>query len=218
MDVRPLLVVIFLFANPAVAIEMQNDVPEKLQGKWSRLGEACDNSAQPIVFSATSIVYPDGRYSDVHFTAKDSVIRILEGEAIYFYSESENLLLFHPEGIKGSAFPMARCPDPIGNVERRCGWLANLTPGAWRLIDRDKSWILAEPGDDNEGVTNLVDRIPAFDASQFVSTGEYTGYGCACLKTITDRSSERITAITSSQRLPLSTCSADNLLPDAPNR
>jgi hypothetical protein len=218
MDVRLLLVAILFSVNAAVAMERHNDVPEKVQGKWSLLSEACDGSGQPIVFSATSIVFSDGRYSNVYYSLEESVIRFLKGEASYDYIEPENLLLFRPEGVDGSAFPMVRCPDPVGNLERRCGWLANLTPGAWRLVDRDRSWILAEPGDDNEGVTTLLDRIPAFDPAQFVSTGEYSGYGCACLQAITDHRSGRITAITSSQRLPLSTCKADKSLPDFPNR
>lgn len=48
----------------------------------------------------------------------------------------------------GSAFPMMRCPELVA-TERRCGWLANLTPGDWSLIDAQRTWKLSERADDN---------------------------------------------------------------------
>ena len=48
---------------------------------------------------------------------------------------------------------------------------------------------------------------------EFVSTGRYYGHGCACLTVITDPEADRVLAIGTSKRLPLSTCEADPSLP-----
>lgn len=62
-----------------------------------------------------------------------------------------------------------------------------------------------------------MDRVPGFDPEQFVSTGSYYGYGCACLNVATDAAQGRITAIATSQRLPLATCKTDKSLPKLAN-
>ena len=56
-----------------------------------------------------------------------------------------------------------------------------------------------------------MDMVPDFDPAEYVSTGEYTGYGCTCMTVSTDGS--RITAIASVRREPLATCKADPFLP-----
>jgi hypothetical protein len=209
-----LLLAACLSICPAIAYAAQDDIPEHLQGKWVDRGESCDASGQPIVISATSMIYPDGRLSAVYFASKDSAIRIHEEGTNYEYVEGEDLLVFHPEGFgMGSAFPMVRCPEPIGSASRRCGWLANLAPGDWWLVDGDRTWVLAKQGDDNAATTAVMDRVPAFDTEQFVRTGNYYGYSCACLTAVADGTLGRITAIVSSQRLTLATCKADETLP-----
>lgn len=211
---RLLLLAAYLTIVPAIAHAAQDDVPERLQGKWVDGGETCDASGEPIVISATSVIYPDGRFADVYFASNDKAIRMREEGSNAEYVAVEDLLVFHPEGSgMGSAFPMARCREPATSADRRCGWLANLTPGDWWLVDRDRTWILAKQSDDNPQTTAVMDRVPRFDSEQFVPTGDYYGYGCACLKVVADPTSGRITAIASSQRLPLATCEADEALP-----
>jgi len=213
------LPVVFLLAalcTPAYAAS--DDIPEPIQGKWVGEGEACDAVSAPLVISATTLVYADGRIDDVFFSPEDGA----DG-AIHFRAESEvsnyeyiadgDMLVFHPEGFgMGRALPMQRCSEPAG-FERRCGWLANPTPGNWWLIDRDRSWTLSSQGDDSPAVTAVMDRVPAFDANEFVSTGSYYGYGCACLTVATDRAEGRVLAIGTGSRLPLASCEADAALP-----
>ena len=214
MLLRLLLAAACVSVSPVIALAGKDDVPERLQGKWVDRGEACGASGKPIVISATSVIYPDGRFSDVYFASEESLIRIREEGTNYEYVEREDLLVLHPEGFgMGSSFPMVRCPEPTGSASRRCGWLANLTPGDWWLVDRDRTWVLAKQGDDNPATTAVVDRVPGFDTEQFVSTGDHHGYGCACLTSVADRTVGRITSIATSQRLPLVTCEADAALP-----
>lgn len=214
MPFRSLILAAFLSIPPAVAHAAQDDIPVRLQGQWVRAGEACDAGSGPIVISATSVVYPDGRFSDAYFTVADGAIRMRDEDSDAEYMAVDDQLVFHPEGAgKGSAFPMARCPELATGTERRCGWLAYLAPGDWLLVDRDRSWILSKKSDDNPQTTAVMDRVPRFDTGQFVPTGDYHGYGCACLKVVADPAAGRITAIASSQRLPLATCEADKALP-----
>ena len=200
------------------AYAASDDVPEAIQGKWVSEGEACDASGAPLVISATTLVYADGRIDDVFFSPEDGVDGAIhfrtEGEVSnYEYVAEEDVLVYHPEGFgMGSAFPMLRCPEPAG-FERRCGWLANPTPGNWWLIDADRTWTLSSQGDDNATTTAVMDRVPGFDADEFVSTGNYYGHGCACLTVATDPDEDRVLAIGTSKRLPLSTCEADPSLP-----
>lgn len=211
---RLLLIAAFLPILPPTAHTAEDDIPVRLQGKWASAGDACGAGGEPIVISATSVVYPDGRFSDVYFAADSNAIRMRDKDSAAEYVVAGGQLVFHPEGSgKGSAFPMARCPEPLVGTERRCGWLAYLAPGDWWLVDRDKSWLLSKKVDDNPQTTAVMDRVPRFDAEQFVLTGEYYGYGCACLKVVADQNSGRITGIASSQRLPLAACEADKSLP-----
>ena len=206
---------VLLMVAPACAAD--GDVPEAIQGKWVDHDEACEAIGAATVISATTLVYADGTIDDVVFSDEegtDGVIRIPGKAASYSYAGESDLLVFHPEGSgMGSAFPMARCPEPTGTLERRCGWFANLTPGDWWLVDADRIWILSERGDDGGDTIPVMDMVPSFDTEQFVSTGSYYGYGCACMTVTTDSASNRITAIVSSKRLPLATCEADASLP-----
>jgi hypothetical protein len=205
-----LLAVCLVLLTAAPACAAAGDVPEAIQGKWVDKGEACDASSTAAVISATTLVYPDGTIDDVVFTPDDGVMRIREEATAYEYVAADDMLLFRPEGFgMGSAFPMVRCPEPAAATERRCGWLANLTPGDWWLVDAERTWVLSAQGDDNAVTIAVMDRVPGFDPDQFVSTGSYYGYGCACLTVATDSATGRISAIASSKRLPLATCEAD---------
>jgi hypothetical protein len=211
------LIVPLLLAVPAYAAE--DDVPEAIQGKWVSEGETCDAVGEPLVVSATTLVYADGTIDDVFFSPEDGADGAIhfreEGVVInYEYIEDRDLLVFHPEGFgMGSAIPMLRCQGPAGIPERRCGWLAHITPGNWQLIDADRTWVLSERGDDRGAIIPVMDMVPDFDLEQYVSTGTYYGYGCACMTVTTDSAQGRVLSIASSKRLPLATCQADKSLP-----
>lgn len=214
--IRRAFVLALLLATPAYAAS--DDVPESIQGKWVGEGAACDTLGAPMVISATTLVYANGMIDDVFFSPEDGSDGTIhfreEGEVSnYEYVAEEDVLVYHPEGFgMGSALPMFRCPEPA-DFERRCGWLANPTPGNWWLIDADGTWTLSSQGDDNATTTAVMDRVPAFDADEFVSTGRYYGHGCACLTVATDPDEDRVLAIGTSRRLPLATCEADPSLP-----
>lgn len=206
------LFLVLALCIPAYAAE--DDVPEAIQGKWVGQDEACDAVGAPMVISADTLVHADGTIDDVYFAPEDSAIRIREEAVNYEYVADDDRLVFHPEGFgMGSAFLMQRCPDAVAASERRCGWLANLTPGDWWLVDADRTWILAEQGDDLAATIPVMDRVPGFDPAHYVATDDNHGYGCACLTVATDSVLGRITAIASSKRLPLATCQADTSLP-----
>jgi hypothetical protein len=101
--------------------------------------------------------------------------------------------------------------SPQSGVKSRCGWLDNPTPGNWSLFDRDGEWLI---GMQMDYQAPGIDKIPDFPKSAWVrrNTGSY-GYGCACMKVITDRASRRITNILSAAVRPLRLCRADRKLP-----
>jgi hypothetical protein len=95
--------------------------------------------------------------------------------------------------------------------ETRCGWFDNPTPANVSLIDRDGEWLIGA-----QGGYQLKDEHwpwPDFKKSQWVVTnvGGH-GYGCACLKVSTDRSTQKITHIYAAHALPLNTCRKDRAL------
>lgn len=189
------------------------DIPENLQGRWVDQNESCEASTSAMVVSATTLVYADGTIDDVYFSPDENAIRIREEGVSYEYIEADDKLLFRPEGFgMGSVFPMQRCQDRTSVLERRCGWLANLTPGDWWLIDADRTWTLSEQGKYGETIA-VMDMVPSFDTAEFVSTGTDYGYGCACMTVTTDSAQGRVLGIASSKRLPLTTCQVDTTLP-----
>lgn len=218
MSVRALAVVAcLLLGSPAWAAS--DDIPENLQGKWADQGKACDHTGRPVVISATTLVYSDGKLDDVFFTpgeGSNGVIHLV-GEGLvasYDYFEATDTLVFHPEGLgTGSALPMARCQERTSILERRCGWLTNLTPGNWWLVDGDRTWVLSAQGESSVAVNTVMDMVPLFDPEQYVSTGTDYGYGCTCMTVTTDGAQDRILGIASSKREPLARCQADPSLP-----
>jgi hypothetical protein len=208
------LAIVTLATPPLAAAE---DVPESTQGRWADQGESCDEGRGAVVVSATTLVYPDGRIDGVSFTSGEAgagTLSLRDGVAAYSYDPQRDRLLFYPEGVAAQPqFPMVRCQETTRSAERRCGWLINLQRGDWSLIDADRTWILARHDDANADTMAVMDMVPAFDPAEFVATGEYYGYGCACLTVIIDGAQGRVTAIASSKRLPLAICRTDPALP-----
>lgn len=99
---------------------------------------------------------------------------------------------------------------PAKAVETRCGWLYNLTPRNWYLIDKDGSWIISRlGGHEAKGMENL----PTYNEKEYVKTNGYYGYGCACMDVVTDSARLRISEIRGGESLPLSTCREDPNVP-----
>jgi hypothetical protein len=110
-----------------------------------------------------------------------------------------------------------RSPNAVANgasAERRCGWLANPTPGNLLLIDKDASWWIASQGEAMG--PNAEGEVPDFDRREFVTTQSGYGYGCACLNVATDAPRQRITRVISAENLPLARSRNDRSLPAPP--
>jgi hypothetical protein len=102
---------------------------------------------------------------------------------------------------------------PANATENRCGWLQNPTPANWWLTDRHGTWtISAQGGYQARGIDNM----PPLSDREYVTTNGSYGYGCACLRVVTDRKQMRIISIQSGRQLPLKTCRQDPNLPKNP--
>lgn len=91
-------------------------------------------------------------------------------------------------------------------LEKRCGWIENPTPGNWWLQDRDGEWTIGvQMGHQAEG------EIPAFPGNRkfWKKTNGSYGIGCACLTVTTDRKEKKILTIQDGKALPLEKCSSD---------
>jgi hypothetical protein len=99
---------------------------------------------------------------------------------------------------------------PAEAPAKRCGWIANPTPGNWWLTDRDGQWVLGSQG--SEPVPGM-DVIPDLSEREWVSTNGYYGYGCACLSMSVDKRSGRVRRVHAAQQRPLKACRADRRLP-----
>jgi hypothetical protein len=99
----------------------------------------------------------------------------------------------------------APAQTPAG-AERRCGWIANPTPGNWWMTDRQGEWILSTQGD---YLAPGMDRIPDMTERGWVRTNGDYGYGCACMTVRTDRRTMRVTRLYSLTPVPLRQCRAD---------
>ena len=98
---------------------------------------------------------------------------------------------------------------PAG-AERRCGWLANPTPGNYWLTDRQGEWTLsAQGGYQAPGM----DEMPDMTTRGWAETNGHYGHGCACMRVTTDARTRRITRIFSARPVPLRQCGADPRLP-----
>jgi hypothetical protein len=91
-------------------------------------------------------------------------------------------------------------------AERRCGWIANPTPGNWWLTDKDAEWTIStQGGPEAKGVD-----LPDFTTHDWVVTnaGDH-GYGCACLTGVFDHKSKQVKRITAVSQRTLGQCKAD---------
>ena len=92
-------------------------------------------------------------------------------------------------------------------VENRCGWFFNPTPANAFFYDRDGEWIIGlQGGYQAEG------DWPAFEDNQWVKTNINYGYGCACMRLLTNRKTKEVIKIESARVRPLSTCRKDQAL------
>jgi hypothetical protein len=98
-------------------------------------------------------------------------------------------------------------------AERRCGWLANPTPGNWWLTDRDATWELSLQG--RGGVPGF-DDMPDMSARGWVVTnGSSYGHGCACIDMDVDRARKSVIRMRKATPMPLSACRNDPALRQA---
>jgi hypothetical protein len=92
----------------------------------------------------------------------------------------------------------------------RCGWLENVTPGNFSLVDRDAEWTIAEQGGyEAPGF----DRLPDMSTHGWIETNGPHGHGCACLTVETDRTTRRVTNLLAGRPVALARCRADRRLP-----
>src|SRR5262245_63217592 len=73
-------------------------------------------------------------------------------------------------GAAASAAAEAARDGTSANVERRCGWYANPTPGNLELIDRDAAWLITSQGQAAGPDATGADNLPDFDGGEFVWT------------------------------------------------
>lgn len=119
------------------------------------------------------------------------------------------LLLLSTVIFSGASLEMAHA-DMNPQLENRCGWFSNPTPGNISLYDRDAEWIIGVQG----GYQVEHDwPWPAFKRGQWVGTnaGSY-GYGCACLRVQVDSQTERVIKIGSTSARALAACRKDPTL------
>ena len=93
-------------------------------------------------------------------------------------------------------------------TENRCGWFENPSPQNVWLLDREGEWeISMQGGSEAQG------DWPKFKPSQWVNAanGSY-GFGCACMKVVTDKAAHAIRKIVSAQARPLGACRNDRAL------
>jgi hypothetical protein len=92
--------------------------------------------------------------------------------------------------------------------ELRCGWFENPSPNNASLSDRDGEWAIAI-----QGKFEAQGDWPEFKESEWVSSGNASyGYGCACLRVVTNRETRRIVSILSAKVKPLAACKRDKAL------
>jgi Protein of unknown function (DUF4087) len=91
-----------------------------------------------------------------------------------------------------------------------CGWYDNPSPQNAYLIDRTGEWVLSEMG----GHQTEGDWNPNFKKSQwFLSGSGGYGYGCACMKVVTNKTSMQITRVLSAKARAIDACYFDKTLP-----
>lgn len=91
--------------------------------------------------------------------------------------------------------------------QTRCGWFENPTPGNAWLHDRDREWTIAV-----QGGYEAKGDWPEFKDSQWVMVNGPHGYGCACIKAVTNARTGQVVRILSANARPLGACRKDPAL------
>ncbi len=110
--------------------------------------------------------------------------------------------------VSGRPEPATTTTAPA-QLEMRCGWFSNPTPGNVWLYDRDAEWTIEVQG--GYQVENDWEW-PNFAAGQWVKTNVHYGYGCACLRMRVDKETKRVLEIKTTRARPLSVCRQDKAL------
>lgn len=100
---------------------------------------------------------------------------------------------------------LADAGPPKGQL--RCGWFENPTPANAWFTDRDGEWLVGV-----QGGHQAHGDWPRFPSWRWVRTNGHYGYGCACIRALTDPSSFTITKILTSYSRSLATCRKDATL------
>lgn len=93
------------------------------------------------------------------------------------------------------------------SAQLRCGWFENPTPANAWFIDREGEWVISL-----QGWHQADGDWPTFKSGRWVRTNGNYGYGCTCLRVLTDPSNFTITKILSSSSRSLETCRKDATL------
>lgn len=92
-------------------------------------------------------------------------------------------------------------------AQLRCGWFENPTPANAWLIDREGEWVISL-----QGWHSAEGDWPSFKPWRWVSTNGHYGYGCTCMRVLTDPDTFTVTRILSSSSRSLDTCRKDAAL------
>ena len=218
------LIVVCSGSVPAFADDTK--VPTAAQGVWAEAGKC---SGTTVTVTANTLQYKGQKSQAVFFAAKESprgygaIHYTEEGNVDNFeYANDKDLMLYNPQGFGmgkpvlymgfsgASAWAASNENAAAGQIENRCGWLANPTPGNWWLTDKDATWVLAAQG--GAEATGM-DKLPDFNPKQYVKSNGNYGYGCACVKLTTDPATKTVKSVTGGKTLPLVTCRKDKSLP-----
>lgn len=113
-------------------------------------------------------------------------------------------------GVAAATSAIGAATPPRETMARRCGWIANPTPGNWWLTDRDGQWTLSTQG--GPGAAGM-DSLPDLTVREWkAATPAGYGYGCGCMTVRAPRGSKDVTAISGFRQMPLATCRGDRRL------
>lgn len=105
----------------------------------------------------------------------------------------------------GGQTAFADAGPPMGQL--RCGWFENPTPANAWLTDREGEWLIA-----GQGGHQAQGGWPSFPPWRWVRTNGHYGYGCACMRVLTNPSDFSVTKILWSSPRSLASCRKDTTL------